>query len=274
MLKLKKHRKKINHKDFIVIFSIFVSVFMSNLFNKAIEPRCALEKTQIEQQKELLTTQKQQYDDLLINHKKSQALITATTSEVKRLSNLLKQYSGKVEENFTMKDTPENKAYVLTLVTDYIKNNESFSDIAYCDANGTYHNGYGTKAKFVYYKPGTQIKLRDCNGKVKMITATSTNKYLPEIRISTEEALKRKEQFISKNVLPYLYNITFRSNEEIIAVVDTLYNRGITQSKDLFTKDKTINCKALYTFMTHSNKLYQKAMRTRYAKNYAMCIQS
>lgn len=274
MLKLKKHRKRLNHKDFIVIFSIFVSVFISNLFNKLIEPRCVLEKTQIQRQEELLATQKTQYEDLLVNHKKSQALITATTSEVKRLSNLLKQYSGKTEESFTMKNSDADRAYVLTLVKDYIKNNESFSDIAYCDANGTYHNGYGTLAKYVYYKPGTQIKIKDCDTKVKMITATSDNKYLPEIRVLKEEALKRKEQFITKNVLPYLYGITFRSDEEIIAVVDTIYNRGITQSKELFTPQKVINCKALYNFMTHSNKLYQKAMRNRYAKNYVTCIQS
>ena len=86
--------------------------------------------------------------------------------------------------------------------------------------------------------------------------------------------LRKIKQFITKNVLPYLYGITFRSDEEIIAVVDTIYNRGITQSKELFTVQKTINCKALYDFMTHSNKLYQKAMRNRYAKNYVTCIQS
>lgn len=274
MLNFKKYYKPINHKDFVVIFSIIISIFMSNSFNKLIEPQCMLEKTQLQRQAELLNTQKEQYEDLLSNHKKSQALINATSSEVKRLSNLLKKYNGNSEETFTLKNTPEDKAYVLALVTDYIKNNESFSDIAYCDANGTYHNGYGTRANYVYYKPGTQIKIRDCEGKIKIITATYAKKYLPEIRVSIQEALKRKEQFISKNVLPYLYNMTFRSNEELIAVVDTLYNRGITQSKELFTKDKTINCKALYLFMTHSNKLYQKAMRTRYAKNYTMCIQS
>ena len=269
----KKRSKNVSHKDLIVIFSIIGSVFLTNLFNKLTAPQCVLEKNQIARQQELLSSQQKQYDDLMSNHEKSQALITATASELKRLSNLLKKYSGKTDESFILTDTQKSKAHVLSLVAEYIKNNESFSSIAYCDANGTYHNGYGTKAKYVYYKPGTKIKLRDCTGKTKMITATSTNKYLPEIRVSTAEALKRKEQYISKNILPYLYGITFRSNEEMIAVVDTLYNRGITQSKGLFTKGKTVNCKALYNFMTHSNKKYQKAMRNRYAKNYAMCIQ-
>lgn len=270
----KKLSIKLSHKDLVVIFSIFGSIFFTNVFNKLTTPQCVLEKDQIVRQQELLSSQQKQYDDLMANHKKGQALITATTAEVKRLSNLLKKYSGKTDESFTLTNTPENRAYVLALVTDYIKNNESFSSIAYCDANGTYHSGYGTKAKYVYYKPGTKIKLIDCSGKSVFITATASNKYLPEIRVSTQEALKRKEQYISKNVLPYLYGITFRSNEEIVAVVDTIYNRGITQSKSLFTKNKTIDCKALYGFMTHSNKKYQTAMRNRYAKNYTMCIQS
>jgi len=273
MLNLKKYYKKFNHKDFIVIFSICISVFITNLFNRATTPMCASERTQIEQQEKLLKTQKEQYEDLLSNHKKSQALITATTSEVKRLSNLLKQYSGKTDDSFTITNTEKDRNYVLSVVADYIKANESFSSIAYCDANNTYHNGYGTKAEYVYYKQGTQIRLRDCTGKIVTITATEKNKYLPEIKITVQEALNRKKQHIAKSVIPYLYGITFRSDEELIAVVDTIYNRGITQSKDLFTKYKTVNCKALYTFMTHSNKLYQKAMRNRYAKNYAMCIQ-
>lgn len=270
----KRKKKIISHKDIVVILSIFFSIFVANIFNRVTTPSCSVENMKIQEQEKQIETQKIQYNQLFSNQEKSQALITATTNEVKRLSNLLKQYTGENKQLITIMDSPEQKEYILNLVQGYIKKNESFSDISYCDANGTYHNGYGTKSKYVYYKPGTKIVLRDCHNKLVTITATNENKYLPEIRISKEEALERKKQFISKNVLPYIQGVTFRSEEEIIAVVDTLYNRGITQSKDLFTVKKTINCKALYSFMTHSNKNYQRAMRERYAKNYVTCIQS
>ena len=211
------------------------------------------------------------YNKLLAEHAKSQELVKATTEEVKRLTQELKEFKeNKLEDTFSEKS---NKLG-LAIVSDHIKENESFSSFAYCDSDGKYRNGYGTLANMIKYKAGDTVKLRNCKGKVETVTVKNDDEVLPEKFISEETALERKEAHIIKYVFPYLYGKTFRSPEEFIVATDVIYNRGIAQSKNLFNADGTINCKSLYGYMDHSKKAYQQIMRKRYAKNYALCIQS
>jgi GH24 family phage-related lysozyme (muramidase) len=211
------------------------------------------------------------YEKLSNEHKKSQELINATTSEVKRLTQELKEYRNR--ENSELIFNEANTTLGTALVSDHIKANESFSSMPYCDSDGKYRNGYGTLAVMVKYKAGQTVKLRNCKGKVVTVTAKE-GEVLPEAKISEEEALSRKEAHLIKHVFPYLYGKHFRSPEEFIVATDVIYNRGIAQSKSLFNSDGTINCKSLYNYMDHSKQAYQQVMRKRYAKNYALCIQS
>ena len=212
------------------------------------------------------------YEKLVNEHKKSQELINATTSEVKRLTQELKEYKNNTTSELIFNEA--NNDLGVSIVSDHIKANESFSAMAYCDSDSKYRNGYGTLAKMITYKVGDTVKLRNCKGKVETVTATKDNQVLPERSISEEEALERKEAHLIKHVFPYLYGKRFRSQEEFIVATDVIYNRGIAQSKSLFNADGTINCKSLYGYMDHSKKAYQQIMRKRYAKNYALCIQS
>jgi len=212
------------------------------------------------------------YEKLVNEHKKSQELINATTTEVKRLTQELKEYKN--QENSELIFNEANTNLGVSIVSDHIKANESFSAMAYCDSDGKYRNGYGTLANMITYKVGDTVKLRNCKGKIETVTATKGNQVLPERSISEEKALERKEAHLIKHVFPYLYGKHFRSPEEFIVATDVIYNRGIAQSKSLFNSDGTINCKSLYNYMDHSKKAYQQVMRKRYAKNYALCIQS
>lgn len=212
------------------------------------------------------------YNNLLIEHKKSQELIKATTTEIKRLTQELREYKNL--DNSELIFSEKNNSLGLALVSDHIKQNESFSSMPYCDSDGKYRNGYGTEAKMLTYKIGDTVKVRNCKGKIVNVTASKGNQVLPERTISEEEALSRKEDHIIKYVFPYLYGKHFRSQEEFIVATDVIYNRGIAQSKTLFDIDGTINCKSLYNYMGHSKKAYQQVMIKRYAKNYALCIQS
>lgn len=214
----------------------------------------------------------QKYEKLSNEHKKSQELINAITSEIKRLTQELNEY--KKTETSELIFNESNTSLGIEIVSDHIKANESFSAMAYCDSDGKYRNGYGTLAKMITYKVGDTVKLRNCKGKVETVTVTKGNQVLPERSISEEEALERKEAHLIKHVFPYLYGKHFRSPEEFIVATDVIYNRGIAQCKSLFNADGTINCKSLYNYMDHSKKAYQNIMRKRYAKNYALCIQS
>lgn len=212
------------------------------------------------------------YNNLLNEHKKSQALINATTEEIKRLNAELKEFKHIPDSELIFSET--NNQLGLSIVSEHIKTNESFSNIPYCDSDQKYRNGYGTEAKLITYKIGDTVKVRNCKGKMVTLTAKKGNQKLPERYITEEEALSRKEAHIIKHVFPYLYGKHFRSQEEFVVATDVIYNRGITQSKTLFNSNGTINCKSLYKYMDHSKATYQKAMRKRYAKNYALCIQS
>lgn len=212
------------------------------------------------------------YEKLSNEHKKSQELINATTREVKRLTQELKEYKNQETSELIFNEANNNLG--IAIVSDHIKANESFSAMAYCDSDGKYRNGYGTEAKMITYKIGDTVKLRNCKGKIETVTASKGNQVLPERSITEEEALERKEAHLIKHVFPYLYGKHFRSQEEFIVATDVIYNRGIAQSKSLFNADGTINCKSLYNYMDHSKKAYQQIMRKRYAKNYALCIQS
>jgi len=212
------------------------------------------------------------YNNLLTEHKKSQELIDAITNETKRLAQELKESKNLKESELVF--TEKDNRLGLNIVSDHIKMNESFSSTPYCDSDGKYRNGYGTLAKTVTYKIGDTVKVRDCKGKNTTLTASKGNQILPERKISEQEALNRKEEHIIKYVFPYLYGKHFRSAEEFIVATDVIYNRGIAQSKSLFNADGTINCKSLYNYMGHSKKAYQQVMVKRYAKNYALCIQS
>lgn len=214
----------------------------------------------------------QKYEKLSNEHKKSQELINAITSEIKRLTQELNEYKKTETSELIFNESNTNLG--ITIVSDHIKANESFSAMSYCDSDGKYRNGYGTLSKMLTYKVGGTVKVRNCKGKIVTLTATKDNKVLPEGPISEEEALERKEAHLIKHVFPYLYGKHFRSPEEFIVATDVIYNRGIAQSKSLFNSDGTINCKSLYNYMDHSKQAYQKIMRKRYAKNYALCIQS
>ena len=109
----KRKKKVISHKDMVVILSIFFSIFTANIFNKVTTPSCSVENMKIQEQEKQIETQKVQYNQLFSNQEKSQALITATTNEVKRLSNLLKQYTGENKQLITIMDSPEQKEYIL-----------------------------------------------------------------------------------------------------------------------------------------------------------------
>lgn len=226
----------------------------------------------VEHKDEIIAEQTLKYNSLLSEHQKSQALIQATTEEVKRLSNELKEYKNISNQELIF--TEETTTLGLDIVSDHIKENEAFSSIAYQDSDGKYHNGYGTVAKLVTYKVGDTVKVKNAKGKTIVLIAEKGNQKLPERTITKEEALSRKEAHLINEVFPYLYGKRFRSQEEFIVATDVIYNRGIGNSKSLFNSDGTINCKGLYKYMTHSKKNYQKAMQKRYAKNYALCIQS
>ena len=221
---------------------------------------------------EIITELNKKYNNLLIEHKKSQELINAITNETKRLAQELKE-SKNVKDSELVFNEKDNRLG-LNIVSDHIKTNESFSSTPYCDSDGKYRNGYGTLANLVTYKIGDTVKVRDCKGKNVILTASKGNQKLPERKISEQEALNRKEEHIIKYVFPYLYGKHFRSAEEFIVATDVIYNRGIAQSKSLFDADGTINCKSLHKYMGHTKKAYQQAMMKRYAKNYALCIQS
>lgn len=212
------------------------------------------------------------YEKLVVENQKNQELVKATTEEIKRLTQELKNY--KANEKLQNKFTEKSNEIALEVVSDHIKANESFSAMAYCDSDGRYRNGYGTLAVFKEYKVGETVQVRDCKGKIATLVATEKMQLLPEGIITEQEALERKEMHLIKHVFPYLYGKTFRSQEEFIVATDVIYNRGIAQSRNLFNADGTINCKSLYSYMTHSKKAYQKIMQKRYAKNYALCIQS
>lgn len=246
----------------IILYLIGFSYFTSNNSIAASEV--------VESKDQIIAELNLKYERLLVEHAKSQELVKATTEEVKRLTQELKEYKeNKLEDTFSEKS---NKLG-LAIVSEHIKENEAFSAIAYCDSDGKYRNGYGTLAKMLTYKAGQTVKLRNCKGKVVTVTAKE-GEVLPEGIISEEVALERKEAHLIKHVFPYLYGKTFRSPEEFIVATDVIYNRGIAQSKNLFNSDGTINCKSLYNYMDHSKKAYQQIMRKRYAKNYALCIQS
>lgn len=212
------------------------------------------------------------YEKLSNEHKKSQELINATTKEVKRLAQELKEYKNDTDSELVFNEA--NNKLGIAIVSDHIKANESFSATPYCDSDGRYRNGYGTLAEIIKYEVGQTVKVRNCKGKIVTLTATKDDNKLPEANITEEEALERKEAHLIKHVFPYLYGKHFRSQEEFIVATDVIYNRGIAQSKSLFNSDGTINCKSLYNYMDHSKQAYQKIMRQRYAKNYALCIQS
>lgn len=226
----------------------------------------------IQAKNEIIAELNDKYKKLSTEYKKSQELINATTSEIKRLTQELKEYKQNSEDELIFNEANDNLG--LAIVSDHIKTNESFSAIPYCDSDDKYRNGYGTLAKMKTYKVGDTIKLRNCKGKTVTITVDNSNKVWPEKYITKEEALERKEAHLIKHVFPYLYGKHFRSPEEFIVATDVIYNRGIAQSKSLFNTDGTINCKSLYKYMDHSKVTYQQAMRKRYAKNYALCIQS
>lgn len=226
----------------------------------------------IQAKNEIIAELNVKYNNLSKEHKKSQELINATTEEIKRLTQELKEYKKTSDSELVFNEN--NNSLGLTIVSDHIKANESFSAISYCDSDGKYRNGYGTLSNMITYKVGDTVKLRNCKGKIETVTATRGNQVLPERAISEEEALARKESHLIKHVFPYLYGKRFRSAEEFIVATDVIYNRGIAQSKNLFNSDGTINCKSLYNYMDHSKKDYQQIMRKRYAKNYALCIQS
>lgn len=221
---------------------------------------------------EIIVNLNQKYENLSKEHTKSQELINAITKEIKRLTQELNEYKNTEKSELIFNEN--NTSLGIAIVSDHIKANESFSAISYCDSDNKYRNGYGTLSKMITYKIGDTVKLRNCKGKVVTVTASKGNQLLPERSITEEEALSRKEAHLIKHVFPYLYGKHFRSPEEFIVATDVIYNRGIAQSKTLFNSDGTINCKSLYNYMDHSKKAYQQVMRKRYAKNYALCIQS
>lgn len=221
---------------------------------------------------EIITELNKKHKVLISEHKKDQEVLKATTEEIKRLTQELKEYKDNKNTNLDFKESDAKLGFAL--VSDHIKQNEAYSSIAYCDSDGKYRNGYGTLAKMVTYTIGEIVELRDCTGKRVTITVTETNKVLPERVISEKEALKRKENHLIKYVFPYLYGKHFHSQEEFIVATDVIYNRGISQCKNLFNEDGTINCQSLYKYMDHSKAKYQATIRKRYAKNYALCIQS
>lgn len=250
---------------FLICGLCTTSYFVGKTFNKT-------NINIIENKDQIIFELNEKYEKLSNEHKKSQELILATTKEIKRLTQELNEY--RKTENSELIFNESNTNLGIAIVSDYIKANESFSAIPYCDSDGKYRNGYGTLANVVSYKVGQIVKVRNCKGKTITLTATKNNNKLPEAKISEQEALERKEAHLIKHVFPYLYGKHFRSQEEFIVATDVIYNRGIAQSKSLFNSDGTINCKSLYSYMDHSKKAYQKAMRKRYAKNYALCIQS
>ena len=221
---------------------------------------------------EIIVNLNTKYENLSKEHKKSQELINAITKEIKRLTQELNEYKN--TENSELIFNENNTNLGIAIVSDHIKANESFSAMSYCDSDGKYRNGYGTLSNMINYKVGQTVTVRNCKGKIVTLTATKNNYRLPEGNITEEEALERKEAHLIKYVFPYLYGKHFRSPEEFIVATDVIYNRGIAQSKSLFNTDGTINCKSLYGYMDHSKQAYQQVMRKRYAKNYALCIQS
>ncbi len=226
----------------------------------------------IKAKNEIITELNKKYKDLVGENKKNQEVLKATTEEIKRLTQELKEYKSNKNTNLDFKESDVKLGFAL--VSEHIKANEAYSGIAYCDSDGKYRNGYGTLAKMITYKIGDTVELRDCKGKRTTITITENNTVLPEKFISEKEALKRKEAHLTKYVFPYLYGKHFHSQEEFIVATDVIYNRGISQCKNLFNSDGTINCQSLYKYMDHSKAKYQATIRKRYAKNYALCIQS
>lgn len=222
---------------------------------------------------EIIFELKDKYNTLLVEHKKSQALINTITDELKRLTQQLKEeYQKEFDSELIFDETKIDMG--ISIVSEHIKKNEAFSAIPYCDSDGKYRNGYGTLAKMTTYKVGDTIELRNCKGKIEIITITENNQFFPERNISEPEALHRKKNHLLTHVFPYLYNKKFRTSGEFIVATDTIYNRGIGQCKRLFNPDGTINCESLHAYMSHSQPAYQSAMEKRYTKNYALCIQS
>lgn len=249
---------------FIICGLCIMSYFLGYNYNK---------NTNVKESKDQIIMElNTKYNQLQKEHKKSQDLIDAITSEIKRLTQELKEYKN--VKNSELIFDEKNNSLGLAMVSDHIKTNEAFSSRAYCDSDGKYRNGYGTLAKIVKYNIGDTVEVRDCKGKITNLIASEKNQYLPESKISEAEALSRKEAHLIKHVFPYLYGKRFRSTEEFIVATDVIYNRGIAQSKELFNTDGTINCKSLYKYMDHSKAKYQQTIRKRYAKNYALCIQS
>ena len=73
------------------------------------------------------------YNKLVIEHEKSQALIKATTDEVKRLAHELKEYKNNPQVELIFNESNNNLG--VSIVSDHIKANEAFSSMAYCDSD-------------------------------------------------------------------------------------------------------------------------------------------
>lgn len=267
---IKKQFIKTFTKEFIKV--MIISIVFSALIYIPILNKYYINNNTILQKKETEIIQlKEDYTKLKNDYEKNLAITKAISKELKRISNELKEYTG---ASIDTVDIKTNTKEVLKVISNYIQKNESFSDIPYCDSDGKYHNGYGTVAKMINYNVGEKITVRNCLGKKETITVTSKDLYFPEASITKEEALLRKREHIKTQVFPYLYDKKFNSIEELIVATDVIYNRGIGQTKRLFTKTGTIDCKALYNYMYHSNAKYKNGIIKRYAKNYALCIQS
>lgn len=267
MLKNKKQTFNFIIRLTIFFLIIFGAYRLGYLSRDTVEPNKI-----IKAKEEIITDLTKKYNNLLLENQKNQALINAITDEIKRLSHELKELNGNNSNDLIFNE--KSNTLGLNIVAEHIKTNEAFSAIPYIDSDGKYRNGYGTLAKLIPYQVGESVKIRNKTNQIITIVATEENQLLPESLISEQTALKRKENHLIKHVFPYLYGKHFRSQEEFIVATDVIYNRGIKNSKQLFTSNGDINCKALYNYMNHSKKAYQKTMQKRYAKNYALCIQS
>ena len=226
----------------------------------------------IKQQEQELAQKDIKYNSLMEEHRKTQALVTATTAEIRRLSTELRVHRGNINSSIIIDGTMESFDHMLTVVSDHIRRNEAFSAFPYCDANGRFHNGYGTRAVLHRNKVGAKIRVRGCDGNMTYLVATERNNMLPERNITQEEALRRKTEHIRREIFPHLIGKTFRSDEELIVVVDSFFNRGSQGSRNLFNKDGSVNCQTLLRYMNHSQARFQRVMINRYAQNYALCI--
>jgi len=59
--------------------------------------------------------------------------------------------------------------------------------------------------------------------------------------ISREEAQRRKEQYVARNVVPHIRNVSFGSQNEFNSVVSWLYNNGPSNFANVVNNDGTIN---------------------------------